>query len=895
MASNFSHEKLSEIDARLSLVSAHQNYRPGSLERRLVDILNGYITLDSCLVSRGRKLNRTEIAKQLHVTKSALTRHLNIFDAYERALRTEAYHVTRIPEMKLWLDAGVQAGTLETFNNRQVKRKQFFEAFGISGSTLLAYPQIAEVLEPYDNLIERGEYLPKVQSEKLRWLRERCSSEEFLGKSRAYAYGKAAAILDLTEEQLRRRPYSTEINQILKSLRAERESDPFVVSETSRDFSFRFLIDLAWNHSVVKRTVAAMANVFATLSLSWSTRLFAALSDFASWLFRNNSRHVRQCFDMIRCGRGIAIDAGLWAETHSDYGAATRARYSNVRTRDSSLVATNSVFNALSFAGILPDVAIPFRKEPRGRRRHLPSIAEALPKGKTQRNNLSYADQYIEFATQKFSEAATLGHGSGEDQVEFLSNLRMEIERENIPSNIRPDEAVTRILRRRLDLLKSAFAVRLANSRAKFEYGQKLLSNGISPELYWGKLFGPNVKRQNISNVLRSYFPLHENEASGVSNLLALVKERYGGIYPANDKSDRPEGAFFIKRAREYGGLPLLQSYLLPDIDAVGSILALFQIETGSNVAVARTLTSTCTEPSQIPKHLCITGFKERAQGKPIFNDLPLSSPAARGIEWLKSAAEPVRQTLQLDERNCLAVVRLHGGVKPLADHAYRDYFKAVVSEIPELSDLNLTPSMIRPTVILLDTLSRSGTLKTALAIGQHSVAENQGYSDKFPVRLLRDRDIRDFGDLFEAAVLDGNEKAIAFAGISSNDFEARLKRATKTGVGILCGDRYARPGHEGKQCQAMDCWNKCPQIIFIARKHDVALLQLWQRALKEFEPEWISDRPERWASVWLPWLEFANVLESKLRVRYEAIWREASVIADQIVANPIYQPFRIF
>lgn len=882
-------------DSRFSLVSAHQEYRPGSLEHRLVQILNTYVKVGVRPRGRGLKINRTEIAKQLGVTKSALTPHKEILSCYERALGIEAHHVARIPEMKEWLSIALEAGSLETFNNKQIKRKQFFEAFGISGSTLLAYPEIAAILEPYDALVAGGEYVPQHHREKLKLLSEQCSSMDFLGKGRTYAYGKASAILGLSEERLRWKPYSTEINRILKSLTKIIVDDPLVVTRPSRQFSFQYLSDLGWIHTVAKQVVAALQEEFATLSDTWFTRLSSSLADFATWLSANPARHVRHCFELTRLGRATDIDPRDWAETHSDYGAAMRSRWKNVGTRNSGFVATNSVLDSLSRAGIFPEVAIPFRKDPKGEESHLPSLAEALPRGAGQRSNLSNADQYIAFATQKFADAEKYGHTAGDDQGIFLANLRSEIERKNIPPDLRPDEAIAQLLQRRIDLLKEAFSKRLTGSRSRFEYGQELLQHGVNSDVYWDTLFGADVKKQNTSKVLREYFPHIGEGERGISNLLALVNERYDGIYPANDKVDRPEGAFFIKRAREYGGLPLLQSYLLPDIDGVGSVVALYQCESGSNIAVGRTLFSTCVEPSQVPNHSCITGFKAKAQGKAIFTDLPSSSPAVKGIDWLKNAAEPIRKTLPVDDRKILAIVRLQGVIKTLDERAYRDFFKSVVAEIPDLSELNLTPNMIRPTIILLDAISRGGSLRTALATGQHGVGVNQGYSDKFPVRLPRDWDIRDFGDLFEAVVFDGDEKAVAFFGIETNDFEARLKRATKTGIGILCGDRYGRPGNEGAECKSMDCWNNCPQIIVLARKQDIAILQLWQRSLRLFEPDWIRDRPERWLNVWLPWLEFVNVLEEKMRVKHEAVWRGASQIADKIVANPNYQPFRIF
>ncbi|MBY5431019.1 hypothetical protein [Rhizobium leguminosarum] len=821
---------------------------------------------------------------------------MDILNDYDDAIGAVPLHVAKIPAMEEWLAAKFEAGTLDTFDSKQISRKQFYEEFEINGVTLLRHPEIAALLFPYDEKVAAGKYLPTHQREKIALLVERCSSPEFIDRNGSkFSWEKASREVGLTVTVLNRPPYLAVIQNLLSSHRKAIERSPFVVTKGGRDFSFAYLCDLGWTDECVGKIASQFLASFGSKSDTWRASAFQAKNDFLKWFSIQTAHHVKHCADLAKSGKTLSIQPQYWGIAHSDYGAAIRARYPNVDSRNSRFKSANAALEALVDAGVIPEVLIPYSNDRATEERHIPSLGEALPKGSALPGKMGNADHYLAFAKQKFAEAASKGYDVDiRGNNAFLENLQLEIASGNTEVGQKPDEVISKLMQRRLELIEAECRRRLEASRTAFEYGQRLVKKGIDPDIYWDKLFGPGVKKQTTSKLIAEYFPPEAETDQGLANLLAFVAKRYHSVYPANTSEGVPEGAFFQKRARLYGGLDRVQAFLMPTTDAVGSTLTLYQCASGVNISVGRTSFVDCVEPSQAKNHSSVTGSKARAQGKPIYVDLLTSSTAIKGMLWLKEALAPVRLKMGADDANLLFVVRVQGAIKALDERNYREFFKDVVDSIPELAQLRLTPNMIRPTVLLLSVINGDGSTRISQALGQHGSNDHQGYTNKFPTMLQRDGDIRDFVDLFETVTLDDNEKMLGLIGVTAGDLEARLKRATATGFGVLCSDPYGKPGNDGQKCTTMNCWDRCSQIIVLARKQDIAILILWQRSLLEVEGDWIRDRPERWLHVWLPWLTFVNTVQDKLRGRYEHVWRDATDLANKIAAHPNYRHHRI-
>ena len=323
----------------------------------------------------------------------------------------------------------------------------------------------------------------------------------------------------------------------------------------------------------------------------------------------------------------------------------------------------------------------------------------------------------------------------------------------------------------------------------------------------------------------------------------------------------------------------------------MGAILTLYLCESGANVSVGRTLDRDCIEESDLENYARITGCKARAEGKPIYVDLPATSPAVKAINWLLSAGRRLEAAAK-DDRDRLLVMRVGSRIQLMTSHWFTAWFKKFAANISSLKDIKLLPSMIRPSVLLLAALSNDGRLAVGMAIGQHGSAVTKGYQNKWPTRLLYDENIQRFQTAFESLILSSVEDAAAHLGITVEQFEDRLGNLRATGLGTFCKDHRGRPGEQSESCSKINCWDDCPHLLIVAELEAIAALQLWQAALLLAQPDWERDRPDRWEAVWLPWLCLTIVVEEKMvRGHLLKFWNDARRYADQLSAQPSFIP----
>ncbi|MEF0938894.1 hypothetical protein [Rhizobium sp. BR 362] len=396
--------------------------------------------------------------------------------------------------------------------------------------------------------------------------------------------------------------------------------------------------------------------------------------------------------------------------------------------------------------------------------------------------------------------------------------------------------------------------------------------------------------------LLREHFPGDEaNREQGIANLLRVVAERYNSIYPSSKAAGREEGQFFQKRALDYGGGTLLQSYLLPMQEAVAATITLYMLESGSNVSVGRTLYCDSIEPSEEPNHSKVTGYKARAGGKPIFVTLPDRCDAIKGMNWLREAFAG-NSRIAVEDRNQLFLCKGNNEtLKLIEEWTFRAEFKRLTQSVPELAGLPLTPNMLRPSILLKAALESDSKTGLSQAMGQHGAQVHEGYINKYPIRYLRDTDIRLFQYSMETVVIQKIEDVHSFLGVDEEKMAGRVEAVMRTGLGTMCADRYGKPGNEGKLCQSLDCVKGCPQLILIAIPKEIAILQLWQHSLRLVEGDWVRDQPERWEKVWLPWLCFCDAVEVKMRQSFSDVWSDATEISSKMLANPNFVPMRLF
>lgn len=324
--------------------------------------LNVYLDGAGRPKGRGAKINRTVIARQLGVTKSALTPHIAILASYESRLEVQPNDLAKIPHMVSWLSRCRESGTLETFNNSQISRKQFFQAFEVTSSTLLRYPEIEQLLKPYDEMVASGEYLQAYHREKLQFIREHCSTSEFIAKDgKTFAFGKAAALVGLSEGKLRRRPYNAVIEEIVAALRLATENNPLVAVTKYRDYDFRFMAEIGFSDPVSAVVVSSFRKLPSLIGLHWLNKCYDLFCDFAKWFARSPSHTVLHCFDFVRVGRAESVWPNYWAEAHTDFGAHIFCPTSTLSGAWWRCINANPEVMPRSLARFLPTVSSPLR------------------------------------------------------------------------------------------------------------------------------------------------------------------------------------------------------------------------------------------------------------------------------------------------------------------------------------------------------------------------------------------------------------------------------------------------------------------------------------------------------------------------------------------------------
>jgi hypothetical protein len=219
--------------------------------------------------------------------------------------------------------------------------------------------------------------------------------------------------------------------------------------------------------------------------------------------------------------------------------------------------------------------------------------------------------------------------------------------------------------------------------------------------------------------------------------------------------------------------------------------------------------------------------------------------------------------------RDYLLVYRYFGTPSAANQDFLHDRLRYLLRET-ELFDLPITPSSIRPSVLLKVAFDHGGSVAAVAARGDHSgsgVAE--GYTMRYPIRLLYVQKIRKFMQLFQVSIIFDIPGACEALGLPLPEAEKLLAHAERTGLGLSCRNPRlgVQPGSTiGETCTQIDsCW-ECEMQLFHATTENVADLLLLQQHLVANRDEWEATRPERWAAVWLNYLAFAEVVLEKIR-----------------------------
>jgi len=886
----------------------HQFYPEDGNAARIVNLLNQQI-VDGCIQrSRGGKLDRSFISDQLGFGRSNIFNYANLVSDYEIAVGgVESVHEAKIPAMRQWLEQSMADRTLKV-RDRKLERRQLFAEFGLGDNSLvlIRYPRIAELVEGFDEKIRSTFYWPLETDATLEGIRAVLADDPPLDKDGITISRLALeAQFGLSPGQASRPPFAEIIKIAEDQLRVELASDKLVAMMFGRIFRFEKLVAQGWSVSYATRLRDSFLRVYRSArDKDAAKRYFFAIEQLMTFVSRSDARTCELVKKGLESRQPMDRLERSWTIVTQLYRDSLIVRYAEASSANRVVSDTNSIIRTLANDGVLPKLDLPLIQFSENNPTHLATVVEARPEGGAKRSK-PHVDDYLVFAMSMLEKSAKTYEIdiALSDSGEFQAALREELEREDFTAADNPATLILRILDRRLALIEAAAIKVLKDCQQEWEYGQGLLVRGRDPGEEWHAIIDSNRKFEHDRKVLlRKHFPNGEDSREqGIANLLAVVAKRYGHIYPSNAPGGRAEGQFFQKRALEYGGAMTLQSYLTPTSKALGAIITLYLLAGGSNVSVGRTLRFKCIEECEEPNHSTISGVKAKAKGKPIFSTLHDRSNTVQAIRWLQGATKFLHDSYgdsdSFEDPGQLFVYRGRGGkFKLIEEWAYRDEFKRIIATVPELAGLSLTPNMLRPSILLQAALSSNGTTRLSMALAQHSSGVHKDYVDRSPYRFIHDVEIRHYMTQLETVVISGIEDVHAFLGISFEDFEKRIDKVMRTGLGTICADRHGRPGNDGAICTSLDCWNNCPQLLVIANAEDMAILQIWQYSLRAVEDDWLATRPDRWAEVWLPWLTFCDVVEEKMRRGpYAAIWSQATGLADSVKSNPNFRPMRPF
>ena len=853
----------------------------------------------NCVVtSRGNKISRNHYSKFFGCTPGAMGRFRHVFAEYERELNIVTGPLSRLPAMREWLTAAYNAGELE-IRNGKLARLAFQAHFKLRGGTFLVrHEPIRALFNEFEARAQREGYLPRVKQQELDRLQAALADQPLLNRDRKTINRVALArVVDVPMSRFQEKPFEDLIAAREAVIIAQVQASKIDAFVGERIYSFGDL-EQAWS----KRFVERVGVRFKQVATGWASpkapylQLFNALR----WIGLSDHPNCRVVVvEAIKDGR--VKSAGDWEDALFAYRDHLVAGIPTGETSGSAvngnIKALRSALEGLSSGRVAPSMAVPLPgvKYVRQRSRHLSSVAEAVGNAR----NRKVAD-YVNFARARLLEACKASGvelSKGESE-EFIDGLAVEIRgARDLPTDL--VAAIRSVLERRLNALVTRASAIVDGAIEGHQRGRELLSIAqIDGAKFEAAYIGGSLNSYERRLLVRRFFPDPAEGVGGkveqaIANLLKLIIQQHRGIPPAaRGAASQSYGQFFSKRYLEYGGLQTIAPMLNPDPEAVGAVLTLYLIESGANVSVGRTLDRDCIEVSDLEGCCRITGYKARANGKPIIVDLEEVSPAVRAIQWLSSASERLRAAAAQEDVDRLFLMRIGQRVQVMSPHWYTNWFKRFAASVPGLDMFTLVPSMIRPSVLLHAALGNDGRLSTGVAIGQHGLTVSQGYQQKWPTRLLYDENIRHFQSAFETLVMSGVEEAASKLGITVEQFETRMGDLQETGLGTFCRDKKGRSGEKGATCSSLDCWNNCPHLLIVAELEAIAALQLWQASLKAAQPDWERDRPERWDATWLPWLCLTDVVEEKMvRGPMIRIWKDARRRANEIASQPGYVP----
>ena len=828
------------------------------------------------------KINRAPVLRTLGISQSTF-HYTNVgkrqFERHDALLRQRGVRsrLEELPELlEKFLHEHGRARTLE-FADGRINRSWALAALGHHSPALIRNPKSKEVFEKCDRAYAHLAPTSNAYPDLARRLEERILKGDLpVFKDRLNVEGLA--------RELGVRPSAfglvPECGSLLKEANHEiRFKDPCRPYSEVHDRNYNF-VDLL-QHYGRQRTIAIGAAFLAVAegcSQSTAKALYRHLRDGLVEIADCGQfpEIVQNITNGVETERARAKDCLRWYRDKLNQGEGT------VDTVGTRITNTRNIFEKVGILREGLDVLQPSR---RGLGRHLPkaSLAEA--------RNAS-----IDGVAVRVSEYARL-HKIDFDEREinsFLGNLAVAHELEDIePAQI--PKAIEQLNRRRMDRIYNAAVAFFSAGVAEFLAGQEALEAGALQAGPIKELLGQYESgSSNWADVHRFFAgrgPL------GLEAYLYYVEERHGGKVPRAEKGGtNAENLRRVRLNRDLGGPDAIQNKLNLSADAIGAACLMYLISAGANGSVGRTLSVGCVQPSTIAGHKEIAGWKARAGGKPIYNDLPFLDPdgrptAVEALEFVQKC-QPRLARHSPAEENSLFLIKTVGVVKPLPEHTLLDMLRRFVSADEEFQGLTVRVDMLRSSVLLDAALSGDGNIRVAGAVANHSSdSTTSHYTEKLPLRIMYEHKVRKFQKLFQATIVMGVEGAAQRLGISEDEVKKLVEQAVSTGLGRMCLKPFAgiQPGTiEGEACTRLNACHSCEAIYLIVDAELIADLIIWHGSLREASEALAAERPERFEAEWaddLAWCETA--IETFQRGPARRVFVQAEALAKARLATP--------
>ena len=793
----------------------------------------------------------------------------------------------KIPQIEFYLKSLSKDKALPVNQRGDLNRSAILKQFGLSKNSMSIIqdcnPRLRELLDRYDTTAENPAYTQyrySIYEDKLKHLLE--DPELGLTYGRIVSHKWLTEKLGISEVAIKRTP---QLNVLVKNKQREidQHSRQGVTQKYFRINGVNHLNIGCKPYSDKHKRIYDFSRIIDTYGLKFTEKAatvfvslisdlvepqayYRRIVDFFVWLAEGPHLYGELVADLRDNKR---IDEAKFELAIFEYKETIQSR---ARRGSQSLKSSNLALNIIqkfADAGIFPRVR--FHRTKRRSKSVLGSSRPSLVEAK----HIAIDTKNITHLVNKAVDHFDIKFDIGKDAIAFAENLAVEMERrEDLPKNL--PQAVCVICEERLTALRISASNIFESWRKRFELGQRLINssshNGNSSIYRTLQNERSNKSRYNWGRTVSLLFPKQDTDLA-LRNLLTLIHEDFNGVCPSS--ATHEWGSFWTKMYTRLGGKDRVQAFLSPTHLVTSAVICLYLCESGANVAVAISMMADAIRPSKIRKHMTIVGNKARAKGKAIFDELPVEdtiagcTSAAKAMSFYQTATERYQSTDNEQTKRLFLYIN-NSKVKFITEWLLWDDFSRIVAESKELMELKITPSMLRPTMLLVEHLKNPMNLAMTQIRARHeNDTTTLGYVNKLPHRVIFNEKIREFQNTIQTIALGENKDIRNKLNIETKDWIAANDRARRTGLGIFCSDSTSGKQTDyprGNICQALDRCLTCPLFVVVAEPESIADMIIWKEGLESAEEKFLDEKCERWEKVWIPWLAFFEVvLEEKM------------------------------